>query len=860
MSASANRRVSRRADLPYRSAVGALGGATNLRHGTEGPADARGGLAAMIVSEISLRSWKSWTFGAACIASVAGIAVSPGPQLWPHLALAAAIAVLAQAGAVRFHQGDRFIYLGWGEAALIAVGFLLPSGWVPATMGVGAVIGQCLCRLRTGTPYSWRILINAGHLALAALAGTLVARVIAGTRIEAVNPRTIVAVVAGAFTYSLISVSFANVWSARSVPDVFRADVQVLLDKLPMVIGGMAIGVVFIAAFQRNRDWLLVIPAVFAIMHQTYLYRSRASEERRIWRDFAEIAQSLNRLDERDVAMAATTGVYRLFGAAVVEVWVDRMSAAPGGYRTARSANGEIETIELAGSPIDHPGRPSAVRALAINNIDIGELRVWMPPGSRLRLREHTAMSVVGDAVAAALHDASAHRALRVLAARSVHDAHHDVLTGLLNRETLIRSGDEALALTEQHVALFVLGIDRFKDVNDTLGHRAGDELLRITSNRLRVVAGPNPLVARLTGDKFALVVTAIGDAAAQRVAESLAEELAVPAEVAGIQIAVEVSIGVAVAPAPDHGTEELLRRADIAMRRAKRNALTITAYGDDEADALAGNADRLSVVLDLREAIQRSDQLVIDVLPTLDLDTGRPLGGEALIRWHHPRRGLLAPADFVDIIDTSDLVAPFTRYVLDRALALARDWAADGMPLPVSVNLSPRSLADPGLPTDVEAMLSRYGLSPLMLVLEITESAVLTGHAGVVDDVLARLRRLGVQIAVDDFGTGHSSLTFLARVQIDEVKVDSSFVGAMVSSPEAAAIVRTTVDLGRRLGVRVVAEGVESAAQRTALRALGCASGQGRHLVAPISADLTGTAFRRLAATAAPDRAFPPL
>ncbi len=295
-------------------------------------------------------------------------------------------------------------------------------------------------------------------------------------------------------------------------------------------------------------------------------------------------------------------------------------------------------------------------------------------------------------------------------------------------------------------------------------------------------------------------------------------------------------------------------------MYRAKRGGTTAAAYGDDRADVTAGNVDRLSVVLDLREAIQRSDQLVLDVLPTLDLDTGEPRGGEALIRWHHPRRGLLAPADFVDIVDRSDLVAPFTRYVLDRALALASSWAADGVPLPVSVNLSPRSLADPDLPADVEAMLARYGVGASMLILDITESAVLTGHAVVVDEVLAGLRRLGVQIAVDDFGTGYSSLTFLARVQIDEMKVDSSFVSAMVSSPEAAAIVRTTVDLGRQLGVRVVAEGVESAAQRVALRALGCPSGQGRHLVAPIRADLTGIAFRQLVATAAPDRAFPPL
>jgi diguanylate cyclase len=201
--------------------------------------------------------------------------------------------------------------------------------------------------------------------------------------------------------------------------------------------------------------------------------------------------------------------------------------------------------------------------------------------------------------------------------------------------------------------------------------------------------------------------------------------------------------------------------------------------------------------------------------------------------------------------------VATFTRYVIDRSLGLADSWAAAGVALPVSVNLSPRSLADESLPADVEAMLKSHGVAPNMLVLEITEGAVAGGQT-VVDEVLTALRTLGVQLAVDDFGTGYSSLTFLAKVQVDEVKVDSSFVGAMTSSPEAAAIVRTIVDLGRSLGLRVVAEGVETAAQRSALRDLGCLAAQGRHLVPPVAGDSAIELLRELVATAAPDRLFP--
>ncbi len=208
----------------------------------------------------------------------------------------------------------------------------------------------------------------------------------------------------------------------------------------------MAIGVAFVEAFQHNREWLLVMPVVLAIMYQAYLYRSRSTDERRIWRDFAEIAQSLNQLDERGVVIAAVTGVQRLFVAAAVEVWVDRLASAPGGYRGTQLPNGDVETIELAGRPVDHPVPPSAVQALSINGTDVGELRIWMPAGSRMELRELMALSVVSEAIAAALLDASAHRALRVLAARSVHDAHHDVLTGLLNRASLVRTGDEVIA------------------------------------------------------------------------------------------------------------------------------------------------------------------------------------------------------------------------------------------------------------------------------------------------------------------------------------------------------------------------------------------------------------------------------
>jgi diguanylate cyclase (GGDEF)-like protein len=812
------------------------------------------------------RSWIVWTNAFASVTAIVVAVVGADSVGLPAMSstsiLALAIAVLAQAAALRFRQVNRMVYLGWGEGALIIVAFLMPAGWVPATIGVGALVGQCLYRLRTGTAISMRVPVNAANLTLAATVGTLIAHAVTRSAITSVTPRSVIGLIAGAVAYSLVAVALVNLQTGTSIGGYIEANARTLRTKAPMVIGNVTVGVAFIAIFAADKRWLLIMPAVLVLTYQAYVFRARASDERRTWREFAEITRSLNQLDERAVAVAAVTGIQTLFVAAAVELWVDRLGGSARGYRASAIGN-RVDVVELAGRPVDHPVPPSAARALAIGGARVGEVRLWVAPGCTLDPRDHMAMSAVCEAVAAALHDAAAHRALRVLAARTSHEAQHDVLTGIPNQGTLVRVGAEALRELpgSQPIALFLFGIDRFKEVNDTLGHPAGDDLLRVTASRLAAFAGVGDLAARLAGDRFALLVTRIDPAAptesALARAHDLAGQLAIPTEVAGLQLAVEVSVGVAVESVAECDVDELLRRADIAMYRAKAGAAVVTAYGSDEADAVAASAHRLSIMIDLREAMERDDQLVFDVQPVLDLDTGAPIGVEALIRWRHPRRGLLAPSEFIDVVDGSDLVGAFTRYVIDHSLALADQWCGHGLALPISVNLSPRSLTDTTLPADVAAMLKSYGIAPRMLVLEITESAIAGGHA-VAEEVLCALRALGVQLAVDDFGTGHSTLTFLTKVQVDEVKVDSSFVAAMVSSPTAAAIVRTTLDLGRRLGLRVVAEGVESEAQRVALRQLGCGSAQGRHLMPPIRSDRAIDMLRELVATATPDRAFP--
>ncbi|HEX7745230.1 MAG TPA: GGDEF domain-containing phosphodiesterase, partial [Micromonosporaceae bacterium] len=316
--------------------------------------------------------------------------------------------------------------------------------------------------------------------------------------------------------------------------------------------------------------------------------------------------------------------------------------------------------------------------------------------------------------------------------------------------------------------------------------------------------------------------------------AQRLVDALAQLTEVAGVTVAVQVSAGVVVAPAGSADLTELMRRAGVAVAQAKLRAGSVARYDSGHDGA---SIDQLVLLAELRDALATDDQLVLALQPAVDLVTGGPAGVEALVRWRHPRRGTLQPADFVNAVEASDMDGQFTRYVIDRALSEVAGWAAQGISVPISVNVSARSLLDPRLPADIGEMLRRHEVAPAQLVVEITESVVMS-ELPVIDEVLATLRGIGVQLALDDFGTGFSSLAFLARVPVEEIKIDRSFVTEMIESREAAAIVRATIELGRWLGMRVVAEGVESAEQRRALAELGCSAAQGYLFFKPLPAN----------------------
>jgi diguanylate cyclase (GGDEF)-like protein len=378
-----------------------------------------------------------------------------------------------------------------------------------------------------------------------------------------------------------------------------------------------------------------------------------------------------------------------------------------------------------------------------------------------------------------------------------------------------------------------LMDLDRFKEVNDTLGHHTGDLLLREVGRRLERTLHGRGTIARLGGDEFAVLLPAVVDATeAAAQATNVVRALEQPFVLSEITLEVGASVGVAVAP--EHGEEAatLLQRADIAMYAAKAGHSGVRVYepADDQY-----TRRRLTLVAELRQALAER-QLIVHYQPQIDLATGKAVGFEALVRWIHPEHGFLPPDEFIPLAEQTGLVRPLTTFVLEEALRQCAAWRAEGYDVGVAVNLSVRSLTDGGIADEVAQMLADAGVPASALTLEVTESSIMVDPEGSAA-VLRHLRALGVSIAIDDFGTGYSSLTYLKRLPVDEVKIDRSFVMSMAKDEHDAAIVQSTIVLGRNLGLRVVAEGVECAVARDRLIRFGCDAVQGYFYSRPVPA-----------------------
>ena len=410
-----------------------------------------------------------------------------------------------------------------------------------------------------------------------------------------------------------------------------------------------------------------------------------------------------------------------------------------------------------------------------------------------------------------------------------------DDLTGLGNRRALFEHGTERLKTADpvERLALILIDLDNFKEINDTLGHHAGDKLLREIARRLAARMLDPDLLVRLGGDEFALLIGLAPGADGRQITELILDRLMQPLVVEGARVRVDASAGVAVRDDPAVGIADLLRRADVAMYVAKDSRARVELYQPRLDDA---NRTRQATVQDLDAAFV-DQQFVLHYQPKIDVATGATFGAEALVRWQHPTRGVLYPDAFLPVVEQSGLMNALTTLVLESALGQLAAWRAAGLDLTLAVNLSASDLLDESLAERIAGLLSDHGVPGDALELEITESVIMI-DPNRAREVLDSLRALGLRIAVDDYGTGYCALAYLRDLPVDELKIDRSFIAHITTDRRSAAIVRSTIELAHALGLKVVAEGIEDQQALDAVSGFGCDYAQGFHFSRPLPAD----------------------
>jgi diguanylate cyclase (GGDEF)-like protein len=695
---------------------------------------------------------------------------------------------------------------------------LLKSVFNGATFTVAVGVADLLVSVGTSGPLDVRSLRAAGLLVLAGFAFSAIS---AGLTALAISAATGV-----------------------SLPFVLREGVRA---SLLVSVGNMtaALGLLELAAHSQPALWL--IPPVMVMLLATYRAYLLTGEDRDAWQQLEAAGRELNVLDEEQLAHCALSRAVHLFRTEDVALALrarngrlDRSySLAPDGELLSSVERAEPDAIspELDITSRTVPASTCIETVLSGPTGKLGSLRLAFDVPVRLTRRERRVLATYARAVSTSLLNAYLYDDARSDAAKQAYEASHDPLTGLANRALLNSVIKEAMEMSDGTTALLLLDLDHFKEINDTLGHAAGDLVLVEVARRLRRAVRGTDLVARLGGDEFAVLLPGLSDPEqAEPVATQLLAALNQPVEYEGLHLSVDGSIGIACHPQDAVESEELFRRCDVAMYQAKLDRGAWLRYDPLRDDT---SVQRLALVGELRAALE--DQIVVHFQPQVDLGSGTIIGAEALVRWEHPERGLLQAGEFVGVAEQSGLIRPFTMRVLELAIAECVRWQRPGRSISVAVNLGARSLLDRQLPEDIAGVLSRHGLPPQSLVLEITETTA-ASELEVVEVVLGQLRRLGVEISVDDFGTGYSSLAFLQRTAVHELKVDRSFVSGMLVNDNDLALVRATVSLAHSLGARAVAEGVESQALQVALQALGCDVAQGYHLGRPMSADAMRT------------------
>jgi diguanylate cyclase (GGDEF)-like protein len=738
----------------------------------------------------------------------------------------------------------------------------------PTAMVLARMAGSILALVLHSRQRGLKLLFNLGLFALeTCVAGLAFAWLLAGRAPE--GTAGLVATFGAVLATDLLSGTLVMAAISLQERALDRAATgQALVSGAVAAVTNTSLALIAVAVLATDRQvaWLLLVLA--AVLFMAYrAYASLREQHERLGR-LHEFTRVLGRSERAGAAAATILAQSReLLRAERAELIVFPDGRAP--LRTALDADGQ---------PLTSPATDaSAVLEVLQQAITTEQAVLLTPPIADQRLREALLDQGITDAMIAPLR-AAAGAAGTLLVANRLGDvgafgaqdltllqtlagqaggalargqlmddlrravtereyqALHDSLTGLPNRTLFtdrIRQAAAALG-PDGRLAVLLVDLDRFKEINDTLGHASGDLVLREVGIRLRARLPDSHVVARLGGDEFAVLVPALPDwNAALAVGQLVRATLGQPLPIEQLELEVTGSIGITLGP--DHGRdpELLLQRADVAMYQAKEAHTGIEVYAP-ERDQYSPR--RLALVGALRAAIEQRE-LTLVYQPKIELASGRMVGAEALVRWHHSEHGFIPPDEFIPIAESTALIQPLGQFVLETALDQARHWHQAGRSLHVAVNLSVRNLLEPTLVDRVAELVRRSGINPGGLTLEITESGVMTDPEAAIA-LLWGLRRIGVRLSIDDFGTGYSSLAYLKRLPVDEVKLDKSFVLNMTADTDDAAIVRSTIELAHNLGLQLVAEGVEDQETLELLAALGCDLVQGYHLARPMPAD----------------------
>jgi diguanylate cyclase (GGDEF)-like protein len=728
------------------------------------------------------------------------------------------------------------------EIPLLLALFYLSPVLLVASRAIAALCTRAY-RGQSGT----KLWFNVASLAAAAALASLIVR--AGVPLDGLSPTTWL-LLAAAVTASVLVTLVAVVGVVTLVQGEMSSGelVRTMVPGLPAAALNITMGLVVLVLLHQGPWSLLLLAALATFFGLAYRSYSESLRQGRALNEMYELTRAVTGAPHDGTLPDVLLGrVRELLQSEYATLWIPGrgrypevllsakveydalldLSATPLALRRRAYETGE--TI-AAGPRLGDEQDQAEVRRAGQKDVIIAPLRAGsvvigcLEAVNRLGDTAH-----FGPGDARLLETIAAHAAVAVENSRLVdrlrYDAYHDTLTELPNRRRVTDAVDQAIAARAPDEAIAVLHVDvsDLRQVNESLGRAAGDDLLVQVARRLREVAPPGALVGRVGGDVFIVTLTQPSTDAAIEFGERLREQLRQPVKVDSLMLDVDVAIGVATCP--DHGADPatLLQRADVATQAAKGLTNGVQAFNQ----ALESrSARRLGLAADLRHALDVG-QLEVHFQPKVAIADRRLVGVECLGRWQHPAHGAVAPTDFVAVAEHTGLLPRLTEAVLTEALRRARQWADAGHPLPVAVNLSSRNLVDTTFPDRVAELLTEHGVSPDLLIFEITEH-------GVVEDIerpLPILRRLvdqGVRLSVDDFGTGYSSLSYLRRIPVQEVKIDGSFVQGMATDADDQAVVRAVVDLSRHLGLTVVAEGVESELTLELLETIGCDIGQG--------------------------------